>query len=476
MGIFLLSRLGVATALTFDGFIPFEAGDFVAYIGKFCFDYRPEFEPVKASSDAGDLTLEVQNDVEGTLTPMGKGELYMLLFDDEQGHWKQAREGWQSTSCADKLGAASASVKIEFKDNSREFTHLFHIREHRRPRFWYFAFIGCGFEDRGLERRISYQIHAMNPTLGWQQEFSLDHSGLVYVFVAGLVGFTLSALGITWFGILSPHAQDPPLKDHPYISLLMGANYGGCASCLAHLAHYWLLVHNGFGSLRLRFLGIFFGISVTCCMYLVALLASCGWAITTKALPNRRTFLTLVTLVGGTQGLCELIAEHAVSKSTKLYAYSSGTGVILLTLKCFVFSWLGFQVKNSYEAEVDERRKRFYLRLGIICAIWALTVPGSVLLASTIAPWYRHKVVTTHDLFSKLVALMLLTRLFTGPLTPLSRENILTLRHVRDLPIARRLEGWGQLPSGEDAAAARPGSASSPPMSLGIQAGDSPSR
>jgi len=192
-------------------------------------------------------------------------------------------------------------------------------------------------------------------------------------------------------------------------------------------------MHDGFGSLRIRFLAVFASVVANCTIYLIAILSSSGWAITTATLPNRRIFLGFMAVVGCLHAWTELQAENSTDQSTQLYSYQGSTGVMSLILKIFVFCWFAFQVKTSYEDELHEKKRRFYKYLGIGVGTWAINIPVTVILAFSLNPWWRYKVVVGVDIATRFLGLCLLSQLLCGPLSPISSDNTFRLAEIHEV-------------------------------------------
>lgn len=392
--------------------------NFAEFVGKFCYDYRED-----AEAAVGELIVDALRLHPHPATPNGK--LYFMIFDDERSHWKKARRSWDTSTCEEKAEDASLYREIDLNTDNPEFSYDIHIKEHLRPRFWYFAFVGCGIEG-GLQMR--YKLHATNDIRGWQMEFSLDHMGLFNVHMVFSVLFFLATSITACASRWRPSARGPSLRDHPYIKLLMISYFASLASCTFFLVHYGLFVNDGFGSKRIRFLGVLASIVANCTIFLIAILSSVGWAISTPVLPNRRGFLGLVALVGGLNAFCELHAEIYLDQSTRLYSYQSSPGMLSLIMRVFMFCWFAFQIMNTHELEAQIALRHFYKFLGISISGWSMNVPVMVLLAFFVSPWYRYKVVVGVELAARFVAQALLSRLFCGPLSPISAENTFTDR------------------------------------------------
>lgn len=112
-----------------------------------------------------------------------------------------------------------------------------------------------------------------------------------------------------------------------------------------------------------------------------------------------------------------------LDQSTKLYAYESSTGMLVLMLKVLMFCWFGYHMKMTYEDEPNRKLKLFYLLFSLSFAVWSLNVPVTVALAFEVAPWYRYRTVMFVDVIVRFLGQAMLTILFCGPLSPVSKQN-----------------------------------------------------
>mmetsp|Transcript_62955 Transcript_62955/g.174157 ORF Transcript_62955/g.174157 Transcript_62955/m.174157 type:complete len:274 (+) Transcript_62955:30-851(+) len=271
----------------------------------------------------------------------------------------------------------------------------------------------------------------------------MDKQGLWKVYSFSTLGFSL--VGVLAYRAARKDTQDSVLGEHPYVKLLLLSLAASCASSALFTMHYTMFMYDGFGSKRLRFLAMFSAIVANCTIYLIAILSSCGWAITTAMLPHRRSFLGLVTLVGGLHAVCELHAQTTLDQSARLDAYAGGVGLFALVLKVFIFCWFAFQARNSYDLELVERRRRFFKYLGTGISIWAMSVPTVVLLAFQVRPWARYKWVTGIEVLARFLGQCLLSQLFLGPLTPIDEENNFRVHGYQGGAMTDMSGGFGNL-------------------------------
>lgn len=382
---------------------------FSQFVGKFCFDYKRG----NPAPDVGILDIKLTR--EG---PAPKGTLNFMVFDDEHQHWKQIRKTWRTSTCQEKAAAASYVAPMIFTDKE-ETKMLLRINEQIRPRFWYMAFVGCGLESAAP---VKFQVHATNDLWPWQKEFSLDHMNLIWLHGCFAVGFTI-ATAATWWKVMRPDIDTVIMRDHPYVKLLLLSYGASLASCVFFLLHYRAFMHDGHGSQRIRFLGVLAGIVANSTVFLISIMSSVGWAVTTYSLQDHRFFLGSIVLVGGFSAVVELHSDLYMEQETRLYSYQSPAGLIALMAKVLMFCWFSYQMVHTYTIEEQEKPRRYYKFLGVTFTTWSLNVPVVVILAFQLSPWVRYKVVTSVDVAFRFVGQALLAFSLLGPSSPISREN-----------------------------------------------------
>ncbi|CAK0877590.1 unnamed protein product [Prorocentrum cordatum] len=343
-----LAVLGPAGAdgLLLEGWVPQEE-HFHKFLGKFVVDFNT----------AGTNVAQVETLVHplGDVK-IGAGRFYLAAFDDEEGHWQRIRDSWETTSCPELLKSASWSQTIVMSSNG-DWNNTFGVRQRLRPRFWYFALLGCGVETTVPLR---YSLHVTNTNFGWQSEVPVDHKDMIIINTLFVIAFFLTTLTTAWAARWREVMRKSPLRDHPYLQLLLCSQVASFASCALWVLHDCLYLRSGMGSMRLGFLATMSATVASSTVFLIVILASTGWAIVTATLPCRRVFLGMVATVGGLSALCELHADTTTTQSSELYAYQSLPGFVALALKVFIFWWFLFQVKSTHEDEWDKRRRRFY--------------------------------------------------------------------------------------------------------------------
>eukprot|EP00927_Polykrikos_kofoidii_P066537 TRINITY_DN62116_c0_g1_i1.p1 TRINITY_DN62116_c0_g1~~TRINITY_DN62116_c0_g1_i1.p1 ORF type:complete len:575 (+),score=72.37 TRINITY_DN62116_c0_g1_i1:161-1726(+) len=433
---------GIAHGLYFDGEVDF-AANFRKFIGRYCYDFIKDPDTTVGSmlvtiSKVGQHVTDEKN-------PLEKGKLYFLLFDDEREHWKNAWKNWNADTCEQQMARASLVVEVKFRGRDT-WKESVTVSQHLRPRFWYATLLGCGLTDSYGRVSLRYQVHMTNDQWGTWQEFSFDRMrlnianrifGVLFV-VLLIAGFFLTRPTVSPVAeMLAQQSRGqanmmplpPPMRKHPYIKLLLLTTLTSVFSCAVYFGHFHLLMQNGYGSRRLRFLALSAASISDCTMMLVALLASRGWAISARsAVIDGRVFFGAITLVGSLMTICELKAETFSAETTRLYSYQSNSGVMLVLLKSLIFCWFAFQIKTNVREDVLNRA--FYLFLGVTLSMWFVSAPITVALAFKLDPWVRYQVVSTVVLAMRFVGQAALWYAFIGRWSPISVENTYHSCHI----------------------------------------------
>merc|ERR1712146_299793 len=90
-------------------------------------------------------------------------------------------------------------------------------------------------------------------------------------------------------------------------------------------------------------------------------------------------------------------------------------------------------MKITHDDEPNGKIKLFYMMFSLSFAVWSLNVPVTVVLAFNVAPWYRYRTVMCVDIVVRFLGQGMLTILFCGPLSPVSKLN--TFRAVDEVSI-----------------------------------------
>jgi len=195
------------------------------------------------------------------------------------------------------------------------------------------------------------------------------------------------------------------------------------AMCCSSLVHHCLQAWGGLAWRRLWLLASLARVVADSCVFLVAILASVGWAISSAKLPDRQRFLGLAALVEGLSALCELQARaDGVGGGLGLAGPlpQAAAGPLCPLLRVLGFSWFAYQMGIASDEGFFELHRGFYVRLSAAATVWLLGGPVSMLFALLLPAWHRFRAVAATDLASRLAAQTLLAWLFCGPLSPIA--------------------------------------------------------
>lgn len=159
----------------FEGVVPADSRFFLHHIGGICFGRKR----VETDSVVGKLVVELS--VAGMAPPWrGRGELYVMVFDDEPRHWGMARGMWQvafSSRLADASNFCALATQLQdFGGQSsgrvadpKDATVYVNLRiQEKVTRMWRVALLGVDWQPEArLAHNITYRVRGESGLLGW---------------------------------------------------------------------------------------------------------------------------------------------------------------------------------------------------------------------------------------------------------------------------------------------------------------------
>lgn len=412
---FNLSLFG--DAAVFDGELS-QQPHIAEFVGKFVYDYSNSTASDGQTEFIGSVQVECEI-VGGKNLPPGTRVVFML-FSDESERWPFVRRHWEASTCDEKQSASSGHFPLNFGQDGTA-TSTSQIREHIKTRYWYFTIVSCG-KSSFSEIRLRYRVRATNSQQRWP-EFSMDRVGLLHAYLIFLVAFMLLGTSTMFLANQRSHFEGFQVNDHPYMQLLEIAIFASAAGCGFELFHYVMFLRDGTGSLRIRFLGIFAAIIANSTLYLIGILASCGWAITKGSFPYRRFFLSGVALLAGLNAWCELKAELSLDESNTTPGFNGTLGALSVIVKLLLFCWFAVQVRISVMEETVEKKRLFFNWFSAGFGLWALNVPVMAVLSVAVDETWRYKVVVSVEMLCRFIGLCALVHVFCGAVSPITSDN-----------------------------------------------------
>jgi hypothetical protein len=144
-----------------EGTLPAEPS-FLIYLGGFCFG-RSRVGP---DPFVGMINFELRSDGKDSAT--FDGELYVVMFDDEDTHWKQAANKFTVSQWRSVLHAASSCQQIHprFPGSVVIDDFQYGIKE-KFGRHWHVALLGLNFKTSTLESSLRYHLSSVAELSRW---------------------------------------------------------------------------------------------------------------------------------------------------------------------------------------------------------------------------------------------------------------------------------------------------------------------
>lgn len=424
----LVARLLNAVGLLIEGELPVSE-DFSTYLGKFCFDFDPTNATSSGDVDFRIFPVDPMYSFNGRKVP--DRELVFALYDDSRKHWKIARREWETSTCEQKLALASLVERVPIKgqldsmSDTIASTYWLHVKEHIRPRWWYFTLLTCG---KPLTEKMRFRLHLNQTHHGWQAEFSWDELEQLPLHCGFCLGFL-----IVWLACVcclqSRAGGGDDIREHPLVRLLLLSHVSAVLSSGFFVTYYAVYQQIGRLLWRVRFLGVVGELISTSTVCIVVLLVAHRWGIGRAKFRSKRIFFGTVTILCGLICYCEIGSEVLVDQSTKLYRYQSFSGLMVVLCKIVMFLWFFrscFGTITTLPRTCSVEEPLFFRILLLTFSIWFLTAPAAMIVAYAFNPWYRMCVVSMFDLFSRLFGQLVLTWLLCGNLSPISKAHTLS--------------------------------------------------
>jgi len=389
---------------------------------KFCFDYAPRGE------SSGHWQLEIKDAMPRT------GQAELVIFDDQAASYPDDSAAYDFACGSNGLkrhAKWTSTLNVSALPTGGKFNMP--LSEHIRPRWWYVAVVDCS----GIERTIDYSFHMTNPKQGWQQEFSMDHCGLVSL-ICVLVIYGAVALA-------QQHAISRQTESarHPLRLILFVGIMTACLGMLAQVLDAAWFAHHGENKAMLYFIGKFFKVFSKGLLASVLILLSQGVCISEplrgKHLLQVSRFLVpffFACLV------IELWGEYAHSRTyTTGFIYCTRFGAALVIADIGLLALYLKNVHDSCLAQSQTDKQMFYQSWGLVYSSAFMVLPCATFLAAVVAPWVRDETIL---LMTNGVHAILLTSLVVG-LWPQQTQTFFNLE-VDNVELASTIGAMGLQP------------------------------
>ncbi|KAJ0404723.1 hypothetical protein P43SY_006293 [Pythium insidiosum] len=383
----LAGLFGLANAAIFSGFT---VGRQFQYIGKFCFTWKPTLQEV-----AGRITGEIQSDVDG---------LQLAIYDDEALFWNFITKD-PACDCACKLSPQHTKMVYNVSatsDLAIPFTFDFTVHEHLRPRFWYVALARCVPGGDAYEPSFAqiteanfkkyyfsawYEVHM---TQDDGSELPVQQRGMPTLFAVMMV----LSIGVALVQTVAARGLRQSESFHPIMKLLtLVVMFFAGANTLMFL-HFYLFQFNGIGVPLFEYSAKIVQVFVRVGTILLAMLVAKGWTINSVALEGQEKMSCLMISILALYLSMAMWYLVWMDPASTLYIYDSWPGVGICALQLGVLAWFATTLLETRAYEEAASKRRFFLQMGALFAVYIIALPIIVLIASVLSPWVREKIVT----------------------------------------------------------------------------------
>jgi len=236
---------------------------------------------------------------------------------------------------------------------------------------------------------FKYDLEFVNFGYNWDQQFSFDEQGLVWMYLVFWVLFFLISL----FNLRSIWVLVREKAFHPIVRLEMLTLWLETVSLLFNFIHYATYASNGIGINGLKQLGDMLDMGAQIVFMLLLLLIAKGWAISRTQIAGPKLLIAFLSLL--LIGHITLLTWENVGRdrASTLFVYESVPGFLLLVLRLFIFGWFLWELIHTFKEETDESKRKFYLIFGIFYSGWFLLFGVVIITAIALPGWDRAKIV-----------------------------------------------------------------------------------
>lgn len=337
------------------------------FIAKFCY-----------AEEGGWFELYPEN-----TTPGGM----FCFYSDWEGQWGLVYANRDVMSCKDKNDKAARCISVDEIMDTRKGVYLLRIQS-SIPRWWFVVYSNCGGEGPSLVKRLP--ISYLNPDGGpYMVEFSRD------MFNVPQMSLTFGIIYLCLLGLLAWSKVVAKQRDVSYEILRLCA-VSICFACMQtwlKFIHFAVFDKDGVG-LPGMFAFSFFLEGVAQCILIGILIdLSQGYTISTNYVPRRRFTYACLIIYLIVHVLLYVWNVYMADPAAVLYIYESVPGYAIMVIRILVLLFILKNYNETYKAEKDAERKKFYVVLGFYTTCTLLSLPLIVIIAHNSNSWDRSMIV-----------------------------------------------------------------------------------
>lgn len=284
------------------------------------------------------------------------------------------------------------------------------LTQRMRTHVWFFVLADC---ERNVSpyiqgNRLKWELEIRNSD---RSQFSEEENGMIgpmMLVLAVIVGFFVSnSIKFVKFYRTEESIDYPTLVIT--IALFIELLSVGC-----EIMHMWIYSVDGSGSFLFNFANQALSITSQFLITCLLLLMAHGWSIKFLKFEDMDVFIPLGILLGIIHILIVGVGRITDDESYRFHDYENWAGAFVMMLRVFLFAFWVYLFRETYQKTTKESEKNFFNQFGVLSTLYFLAVPVTVGLATTtVAPYWRHKVVTIGTLLLQVSTLVIFTLLFT---------------------------------------------------------------
>lgn len=390
------------------------------YLDKFCF-----------ATSGGLIRVQVEESPTVALTSQQRAA---GLKGQQIGFYADSFDAWpaiykiRDISCAQQLAKATLVLSVHDLQNSAATNRapagvtLLDV-ESSRPRWFYVALINPdGHTPFASNSTTQLSTTTAGGQIGLQQfelqftnagglmlhQFSFDEASVLQQSIVYMCVFILLLPLLQW---MRRHAKSKQMQ-YLVLKQLMLCTALAFLSSMFDVIHYGRFASDGRGAsnaLALSYVTEFMSVLVLLHIFLNL---SKGWTISTNFVIHARRQFAFLALYWIAYLIFFAWQQLLQDPATTLFVYSSVPGLALVLLRLVSLALFLYNLQQTFRAEHDAPRRRFYVVLLCSGTWWICMLPLIVLIAAQIDSWQRAKVVYAMTHIVHIGALLLLMWLF----------------------------------------------------------------
>mmetsp|Transcript_13517 Transcript_13517/g.21123 ORF Transcript_13517/g.21123 Transcript_13517/m.21123 type:complete len:293 (-) Transcript_13517:95-973(-) len=232
---------------------------------------------------------------------------------------------------------------------------------------------------------IDFKLTLLNPGGWWYEQFSVDEQGLLAVFIALAVAYTLA---LPLYVYMRIKMQSGVEAQHPPLLLLDAAVALHYVGILLQAFHGYQYASDGEGLKALQGLAEVLEAGSNIIIMVMLIVMARGWAITSS---NGPAVFSKEWMTGAGLFMCGFFSLFVIERVGRAiderYCYDTDIGIFSLVLRTSVYIYFFISLVRSIRMEVQDKRRQFLAWFGVAASAWFLALPSAYCISQFLNPW-----------------------------------------------------------------------------------------